>query len=43
MGYHKPVPDHVDKDRKISITQCPHYWSNLNESFTIRTRIIEDI
>ena len=42
-GYHRPVPDHVDEDRKVSITQCPHCWSNLSDSFTARTRIIEDI
>lgn len=42
-GYHRPVPDHVDENLKVSVTQCPHCWSNLIESFTIKTRIIEDV
>ena len=42
-GYHRPAADHVDGERKISITQCPHCRSDLSESATTRTRIIEDI
>ena len=42
-GYHRPVPDHVDEDRNVTITQCPYCWSSLSESATTRTRTIEDI
>ncbi|MHB1662417.1 MAG: IS66 family transposase, partial [Thermoplasmataceae archaeon] len=42
-GYHRPVPEHVDEERTVTITQCPHCWSNLSESATTRTRMIEDI
>ena len=42
-GYHRPVPDHVDEDRNVTITQCPYCWSSLSESATTRTRKIEDI
>ena len=39
--YQGPVPDHVDRGRNVSITECPHCSSDLIESFTTRTRIIE--
>lgn len=42
-GYHRPVPDHVDEERKISITQCPHCRSDLSDPVETRTRIMEDI
>ena len=42
-GYHRPVPDHVDEDRNVTITLCPYCWSSLSESATTRTRTIEDI
>ena len=42
-GYHRPVPDHVDEERTVSITQCPYCWSDLSDSATTRTRTIEGI
>ncbi len=42
-GYHRPVPDHVDEERKVSTTQCPHCRSDLSDPVETRTRIMEDI
>ena len=42
-GYHRSIPDHVDEERDVTITQCPHCWSNLSEWTTTRTRTIEGI
>ena len=42
-GYHRPVPDHVNEERTVSITQCPYCWSDLSDSATTRTRTIEGI
>ena len=42
-GYHRSIPDHVDEERNVTITQCPHCWSNLSKWVTTRTRTIEDI
>ena len=37
------MPDHVDGERTVSITQCPYCWSDLSDSATTRTRTIEGI
>ncbi|MHB8359934.1 MAG: IS66 family transposase [Thermoplasmataceae archaeon] len=42
-GYHRPVPDHVDEERTVSITQCPYCWSDLSDTPATRTRTIEGI
>ncbi len=42
-GYHRSIPNHVDEERNVTITQCPYCWSNLSESATTRTRTIEGI
>lgn len=37
------MPDHVDEERTVSITQCPYCWSDLSNSAITRTRTIEGI
>ena len=42
-GYHRSIPDHVDEDRNVTITQCPYCWSELSDPVETRARTIEDI
>lgn len=42
-GYHRSIPDHIDREVTVSITQCPHCLSDLSRPMETRTRIIEDI
>lgn len=42
-GYHRAIPYHIYREVTVSITQCPHFLSDLSRTMETRIRIIEDI